>query len=829
MAITLQELVVKLGLDDSDYQRGLQGAQSLLDRMGAKLTAAGATLTAGVTLPLAGLGAAALSAAVDMDALKRGLATVATSSDTTASQLKRLTELAKLPGLGLREVTQASVRLQQAGYSAASAERSIKAFGNALAAAGGGRDQLNGVIRQLQQMQNKPFAMMQDLRIIMDHVPQVAGILNKAFGTIDTETLRAKGVTATQVVNTIVEGLEKIPSVTGGIKNSLENFSDTLFVNMSRIGESIVPIVSMFLGVLTPAIEKAVALFLMLPEPVQYAAIGLAALAAAVGPLMLALGGMSYGLSSLIGLFTPLGAGAANAVHGFQLLTGAAALAGEAIGRLGQKMLLFTAGAVLWEQLKGIGQNLMQLIPSLAQVTQLFQYLGVPVQLLNAAFATMSNTLRGWVPSWEQIKATIIGSMGPFGALLNVTKQLIAAKEFLTGKFKTMDDAVKSTVTSLHANALASYKISDAQLMVSKSVPIATAAFAAQAPVIEQIESQYMSLTDTINAMDRAASQSALEQKWFDVFNAAGGGPSIVDAPEIMGMPGDISSIPIIGDGSLEAALEAGKRQFGEFGNVVQTTINTKVKTPLQEFQREVSKAFDHMARGMANAIVEWRGFGETLKSVAKSFLSGILEISIQQFLNPLQSAIQGALFGKDGKGGLIGGALSGLGGKVGDWIGGALGGGNGVASTVANAAGSIGGTAAKVGGGLLSTLGSVGGIVGGAGSLIGAGVSAVADRKEGTLNAIEHEVRYSQIHLLTLLELANTHWPALSEMNYRVGELLAMIRDETFAFAKLGTPSAAAAGVTGPFVVAALVADDSNMETFADRLMDIFKNRGLV
>jgi hypothetical protein len=38
--------------------------------------------------------------------------------------------------------------------------------------------------------------------------------------------------------------------------------------------------------------------------------------------------------------------------------------------------------------------------------------------------------------------------------------------------------------------------------------------------------------------------------------------------------------------------------------------------------------------------------------------------------------------------------------------------------------------------------------------------------KQETTLNAIEHEVRYSQIHLLTLLEQANTYWPKLAEIS---------------------------------------------------------------
>ena len=287
----------------------VEGKFAGMERVGQQMAGLGAGLTAGITAPLVGLASLAIDAAGEMDSLMRGLTAVSGSSDEAAKQMDRLKEVAKLPGLGLEEAVQGSIRLQAVGVQAQDAERYMKAFGNAIATVGGGRADLDAVLTQLTQMSTKTKVVSEDLRPVMERVPQVASILKDAYGTIDTEALQKAGLTTQEVIGTIIGGLEKLPPVTGGIKNAMENLKDSASQSLTAIGNALTPV----LTALTPMIESFLAgvkslaeWFTNLPGPAQAAIGTLVALAAALGPVLLAIGGIVTAIGAAMPALTGL-------------------------------------------------------------------------------------------------------------------------------------------------------------------------------------------------------------------------------------------------------------------------------------------------------------------------------------------------------------------------------------------------------------------------------------------------------------------------------------------------------------------------------------------
>jgi len=65
MASTVADLVAKLGLDNTDFIRGVDKSLKSFEKMGAKMQNVGKTMTIGVTLPLLALGVASVKAASD--------------------------------------------------------------------------------------------------------------------------------------------------------------------------------------------------------------------------------------------------------------------------------------------------------------------------------------------------------------------------------------------------------------------------------------------------------------------------------------------------------------------------------------------------------------------------------------------------------------------------------------------------------------------------------------------------------------------------------------------------------------------------------------------
>ena len=216
--------------------------------------AAGKATLLGGALGIMG-GAAAYDAAVKLDSLTRSLASTSTGADDLRQQLARLREVAKLPGLGFEEAIQGSVKLQAAGLSAQLAERSLKAFGNALALAGGGKDQLDGTITALSQIQSKGKLSAEEINQLAERVPQIRQLMKDAFGTSETEAIQKMGLTAQESINRLVSAAERLPQATGGYQNAAENLSDAWKDAQINLGKGIA---EMFSSISTQ-VEKMIA------------------------------------------------------------------------------------------------------------------------------------------------------------------------------------------------------------------------------------------------------------------------------------------------------------------------------------------------------------------------------------------------------------------------------------------------------------------------------------------------------------------------------------------------------------------------------------------
>lgn len=285
-------------------------AKTSAKNIGDAFSRVGTTLSLGLTAPLAALGVAAFKTSVQMDSLKRGLTAVAGSSQEAERQLVRLREVAKVPGLGLTEAIQGSIRLQSVKINAELAERSLKAFGNAIATVGGGKEELAGVTLALQQIGAKGKVFAEEINQINERVPQIREAMKQAFGTADTERLQKLGITSTEFIEKITAQLEKLPQIGDSVKNSMENFGDAGKRALTAIGDVILPVASSILDKLTPAIEGIGEGFRKLPEPMKQFFLGAGGLLALAGLGVLAVGKLVTTVLELKAAFAALTASA---------------------------------------------------------------------------------------------------------------------------------------------------------------------------------------------------------------------------------------------------------------------------------------------------------------------------------------------------------------------------------------------------------------------------------------------------------------------------------------------------------------------------------------
>ncbi|MFD1141857.1 tape measure protein [Larkinella insperata] len=316
-----------------------------IGRLGTGLQDVGSKLSTLVTLPLAGLGAAAYKTYADINALQLGLENITGSAAAAKARFEELKEVARLPGLGLEEAVQGDVRLQAVGFSAETSKRALLEFGNALALTGGGRVELDAVITQLSQMGSSAKVLAEDLKPILRASPAVAKAVRGMFGTVSSEAiskqLTAAGKGPADFIKELIESLSGLERVKGGPKNAIENFGDSIKLAAFSFGEAADKALNMT-GLLTRVGDAAGQLakrFAELPTGTQSAIIGVTGFAAAIGPLTL-------GIGSLVKLMPVISSG-------FALLGGPIGIAAAAV--VGATALIVTNWdklKVYWEQLK---------------------------------------------------------------------------------------------------------------------------------------------------------------------------------------------------------------------------------------------------------------------------------------------------------------------------------------------------------------------------------------------------------------------------------------------------------------------------------------------
>lgn len=121
MAMTAAELKVKIGADTGEAERGMQSVSERLTNLSQNALKTGGMLTAGITVPVAGIAKAALDMAVDYESAMNMLQAV---SGATDEQMQQVAQTAKalgadltLPATSASDAATAMVELAKAGLS----------------------------------------------------------------------------------------------------------------------------------------------------------------------------------------------------------------------------------------------------------------------------------------------------------------------------------------------------------------------------------------------------------------------------------------------------------------------------------------------------------------------------------------------------------------------------------------------------------------------------------------------------------------------------------------------------------------------------------------
>lgn len=789
---SLRELLLRISGDPSGAKRALAEINRELitsDRQakassagfrafGESLSNIGTSLAASVTLPIAGFAGVALKAAGDIEALKLGLNSITKSAQETERQFAALREVAKLPGLGLEEAAQGATNLQALGFSFEKSRAILLNFGNALASVGRGRDDLQEVIRQLGQLGARGQVTADNLRPIIERVPQVAGIIKREFGGDalgnPAETFKKLGVSSEEFIDVLIRELGKIPQVTGGIKNDFENLSDSVKIALADAGQALAPfakqVIDQFAVPAIASVSSVAQAFRDLSPGAQSATIAVTGFVATLPLATAALGGLVKQFGALAAF---LGTGG-----------GPIALGIAAVG---------TAIAVNSYQLAQLESDLDAAIKRYKELNSSG----------TAAAENLKQSLTGLQDGWRKLnQGDLEKAKAQFDALPESVKRS-------TGEFRSFSEGLGLTVKVLTPAESATKAIGAALEGAGKKARESSSHFKA-IPFLEKSQEGRI-----------LAAQLSIIKSRYDEFiqsvarlRVDGGGDIFgIAAPKMVSDLDDLNAATkesIVVQGQFRDALSsvpaamfdyaaamkqvdlAGAKARQAFDTRDMEAMSKKTQDELKksekaskEFGRQVSLITNDVARNITDLIFKGGKFKDVMVDALESVAKALVRLALEKTLTAIAGKLTGILTSIPGIGKALGGLFGGAAGSVAGSVGGQ------VAGTVASTAG--GQVAGQVIGGAISAGGSAASTAAGiAGQAAGTGLSAAVGIVTGAVSAIsgvignfqfaamnksldliEKETRYSQIHLGYILEKLNQYLPMVNSIHDRLATIV--------------------------------------------------------
>lgn len=304
---TVANLMVKIGSDISDLEKGMSKAERKLEDVGRSMRSIGTKMTAAITVPMAALGTQAIKSAANFESLQQSMNILNRSVEEGTRNFERLKEFSAETPFQLRDLAEAQNMLQGFGQSADDAFESMSMIGDIAAVASGdikgigiafGQAAAEGrlMTRDIRQLINQGVPAIKLLADTMD-VAQSEVLDLASNGEISFEILQQAFEDATTEGGMFANGMEKQANTLAGVWSTLK---DNVSIALGELGNSIVETFDLkqLVKDLTANIQQITERFQSMSRESQAQILKVAGLIGAGGPLLIAFGQAAIAVSA---------------------------------------------------------------------------------------------------------------------------------------------------------------------------------------------------------------------------------------------------------------------------------------------------------------------------------------------------------------------------------------------------------------------------------------------------------------------------------------------------------------------------------------------------
>lgn len=291
----------------------LQNVGEQMKEVGGKISDMGGKLSMTLTAPIVALGTVGVSYNAQLEQYRTMFTTLTGSAEEADKILTQLQQDAQKSPFDSSALIQANQYLISAGVSAEDARKTILDLGNAVAATGGGSDELNRMAQNLQQIKNVGKASAQDIKQFANAGINIYGLLAESTGKT-VEQVKEMDVSYEVLAEALAKASEEGGKYAGAMEaqgqtlnGSLNATKESVRMLLGEITESAMPIIVKILE----KIREVISWLSSLDDETKKTILIVGAIVAALGPALVIIGTIISSLGTLVGaigmLISPMG------------------------------------------------------------------------------------------------------------------------------------------------------------------------------------------------------------------------------------------------------------------------------------------------------------------------------------------------------------------------------------------------------------------------------------------------------------------------------------------------------------------------------------------
>ena len=294
----LGDLVVRIGADTRDLNKSLGRVQRNMRSMTSNITRLGQDMTRSVTLPIIGVGAAALKSAADLQTLETSFVSLTGGTEQAAKMMQQLNNFTAKTPFQIDAVAKSARQLIASGTDVSQVNEQLQFLGDIAATSGAGIDDIAAIFSKVNA---KGKVELESLNQLAERGIPIFAALAEATG-LPADKLGA-GAVSVQQFNDVLKGFSEEGGFAAGAMLRLSNtvsgkFStalDNAKLAAASLGEQLLPFAGKALDAFTNLAQK----FTELDDSTKQIGIAIAGVAASFGPLLVILPKIVQGLTLL--------------------------------------------------------------------------------------------------------------------------------------------------------------------------------------------------------------------------------------------------------------------------------------------------------------------------------------------------------------------------------------------------------------------------------------------------------------------------------------------------------------------------------------------------